>query len=148
MKFIKLLLTIFALGFSSGSNAEVIANSDAEAAMNRQTSMMFSRDNSGQTTLKGAADCKTWLYRKNTPLASYYEGWVLGFLNGMAGGMALNKEVNFMKDNNPRDIMLLMDKYCSDYPLRNTGDGALRIAFQLLEKNATDLAPTHAPEWH
>lgn len=134
MKYVKILLTVFAIGFSADIKAETTTRGDAEIAMNRQTTMMFSRDNSEQTTLKGAVDCEKWLYRKNAPLVLYYEGWVLGFLNGMAGGMALYEGANFMKDSDPKTIMLLMDRYCSNHRLKNTGDGALRVAFQLLAK--------------
>ncbi|MGO8755313.1 MAG: hypothetical protein ACLQHK_08790 [Gallionellaceae bacterium] len=105
MKFLRLMLVVFAIAFSASSNAVVA---------------------------RGARSCQIWAKDRaeNSILGVADETWLVGYLSGLAYGS--NIDVLQAADND--SIFLWMDEYCKSHPLGNMTGGANRLFSQLKKK--------------
>ena len=111
MKFLRLMLVVVAIGFSSNSNADV--------------------------AIKGSASCGEWIqYRSPTSgteggwrtLVS--QSWLMGYLSGLAVG----RNKNFMQNTDAQSIYLWMDNFCNSNPLDNLDTGGYVLADELQKR--------------
>lgn len=111
MKFLRLLLIVSAIGFSTNSIA------------------------TGFTYI-GSASCGDWVQNRTGGgdakllLSTAQKFWLLGYLSGVANGSG----VDFMRTSDAASFELWMDNYCRDNPLDNVADGAVKLARELIKK--------------
>ena len=115
MKFLRMMLIVFSIGFSTHSNAAAVRNS-IEADIN----------------IVGAVSCGDWInsHTHNLTAASWGEYWLIGFLSGIAAG----SRIDFMKNTESSLIVKMMNKYCTSHPLDSTSAGANVLLYELIGK--------------
>lgn len=109
MKFLKLLLIVFAIGFSTTSNA--VTNG---------------------VTVKGMKSCAVWVKnRAEQPAPSLGaiidSTWLAGYLSGVA----VARNVDFLKGVDENTVKVWMDNYCASHPLDLVGDAADALSIEL-----------------
>ncbi len=114
MRFLKLMLVAFTIGFWTNSNA-------AELPVVKPI-----------ITLGMPDTCGAWVHEREikSPLNSYYEGWMLGFMSGVAQMSG----TDFLKVTDNKSIYLWMDNYCKSHPLKNVVSGASDLTLELIKK--------------
>lgn len=110
MKLLRVMLVVFAIGFSTNSNALNIH-------------------------IKGVASCGIWVKDRTEKIQSPLiwmvdQSWLLGFLSGMAIGTS--KDV--LKGIDSASIVLWMDNYCQKNPLNGTDDGGQELFLELMAR--------------
>ena len=108
MKFLQLLLIVFAVGSSTPSYA---------------------------VTVKGMRNCKAWAKsRAEQPDPSVgnivESAWLAGYLSGVA----VARNVDFLKGVDDDIIKSWMDHYCSSHPLALMGDAADALSIELKKR--------------
>lgn len=108
MKFLQLLLIVFAIGFSTASHA---------------------------VTVKGMRNCKAWIRsRAEQPAPSLdtivESAWLAGYLSGVA----VARNVDFLKGVDEEIIKSWMDHYCSSHPFGLMGDAADALSIELKKR--------------
>ena len=106
MKFLMLLLVIFATGFSANGNA---------------------------VTVRGAVGCQEWVEKgidKQSAGYKAYGFWLLGNLSGFAE--ATNDD--FLKSTEDGFIFAWMDNYCESNPVNSISEGAVMLYKDLKKK--------------
>lgn len=108
MKFLKLILFVFAIGFSTNSNALI--------------------------TMINAPSCGKWVTEhaeQPLPLEAIYdEYWLVAYLSGLASG--LNKD--FLNNQDPSSLILWMHNYCKNSPLDYVSSGAHELSDELTKR--------------
>ena len=116
MKFLRLMLVVYAIGFPAGSNAATTAVA------------------STVTTIEEPA-CGKWVKErtddKNSWAALINENWLLGYLSGLASA----NNSSFLRDTNSDRIDFWMDSYCKSNPLDNISEGAKKLTKELIKKS-------------
>ena len=117
MKFLRLMLIVYATGFSSCSNA---ANTAVAAAV---TTFTIEEPTCGKWTKERTDDKNSWAALIN-------ENWLLGYLSGLASA----NNSSFLKDTNSDRIDFWMDSYCKSNPSDNISEGAKKLTKELIKK--------------
>lgn len=89
--------------------------------------------NANAITIKGVPECGSWINAKENNkeirlLA--YEGWLSGFLSGVA----LQANIDALKDTNSESMFLWVDNYCRANPLDDLSTAGLLLFIELANK--------------
>lgn len=115
MKFLKLIWIVFAIGFSTNSNAvAIIGSSDTGCGLwiKNRVNQQTNQQTSINVNAIGA------------------ENWIIGYLSGIA--VITNSD--FLIGVEAESIYLWMDKYCQKNPLNQIGDGGYDLAKELTKR--------------
>jgi hypothetical protein len=109
MKFLRLVLIVFAIGFSTNGNAST-----------------------EKFTMIDAVSCGKWIedhdaQPKSWP-AALDEAWLVAYLSGLASGL---KE-DFLKTPDPNSLILWIDNYCRKNPLEDLSDAGNLLGKELI----------------
>jgi hypothetical protein len=108
MKFLRLWLIAFAIGFSTTSNA---------------------------VTVKGMKSCGAWVKdRAEQPAPSLSTMVDSAWLDGYLSGVAVARNIDFLKGVDENTIKLWMDNYCSSHPLDLIGYAADALSIELKKR--------------
>ena len=109
MKLLRLVLIVFALGFSTHSNAVTVA---------------------------GDIPCATWgkHYDKQTSETRWETIAEKFWLNGYLSGVAVSLDKDLLKNTTLDSRSLWMDNYCRSNPLSAISEGADALAKELIQK--------------
>jgi hypothetical protein len=108
MKFLRLMLIVVAMMFSTNSNALIV--------MGNPSCGQWVKDRALQ-----AGDQTDALINK---------AWLVGYLSGLA----TSKRINFLKNSEAESIYLFMDNYCQKNPLNYVDNGADELAADLIKR--------------
>jgi hypothetical protein len=105
VKFLRFLLIVFAVGYSAASNA---------------------------VTVKGMKSCGAWLKnRTEQPAPSLGTRVDSAWLAGYLSGVAVARNIDFLKGVDESIIKSWMDNYCSSHPLDLMGNAADALSIEL-----------------
>lgn len=108
MKLFRLLLMVFAVGFSAASNA---------------------------VTVKGMKSCDAWVKNRAEQPAPSLDAMVdSAWLAGYLSGVAVARNIDFLKGVDVNIIKSWMDNYCSSHPLDLMGDAADALSIELKKR--------------
>lgn len=80
--------------------------------------------------VRGDVNCGDWLKARDSKNSSQYEFYVVGLVNGLAGGAAIDVWGDQNRVSNDQ-FFFYLDKYCRDNPLSSTFTGAVAFAGEL-----------------
>jgi hypothetical protein len=85
-----------------------------------------------QGTRLGVATCGEWIQERarQSILSTAYEFWLLGYLSGVSVALG----VRFLPSTNAASIEAWMDNYCRANPLDSVGEGADKLAKELIKR--------------
>jgi hypothetical protein len=108
MRYFKPLLIVFAIGFSTICNA---------------------------VTVKGMKSCETWVKnRAEQPVHSLSTMVDNAWLTGYLSGVAVARNIDFLRGVDENIIMSWMDNYCSNHPLDLIGYAADALSIELKKR--------------
>jgi hypothetical protein len=108
VKLLRLLLIAFVIGYSTAANA---------------------------VTVKGMRSCEAWIKgRAEQPARAFGSkidsSWLVGYLSGVA----VARDIDFLKGVDISIINSWMDNYCSSHPLDLMGDAADALSIELKKR--------------
>jgi hypothetical protein len=111
MKLLRVMLVLFAIGFSTNSNGGIV-------------------------TELGMTSCGNWVKDKVENPASRIqaESWLAGYISG-ANVWKADGNLDILAKTNAESIHLWMDNYCKDNPSKYVNDGAYDLIFELYQKH-------------
>jgi hypothetical protein len=104
MKQIKLILIVFAIAFSSNSNA---------------------------LTTMGSRSCGVWVKEHNTNIETVLTAADGAWLTGYLTGFAIGTNIDILKGAEGESLILWITNYCNSNPLDNVGNAATSLALEL-----------------
>jgi hypothetical protein len=108
MKFLQLLLIVLVIGLPFNSNA---------------------------VTVKGMKSCAAWVKNRAELPAPSLGAIVDGaWLDGYLSGVAVARNIDFLKDVDKNIIRSWMDNYCSNHPSGLMGDAADALSIELKKR--------------
>jgi hypothetical protein len=107
-KLLQLLLIVFAFGFSTAGNA---------------------------VTVKGMRSCETWIKdRAEQPERAFGARVDSAWLAGYLSGVAVARDIDFLKGVDESIMQSWMDNYCNSHPLDLMGDAADALSIELKKR--------------